>query len=589
MLKETLGRSNNLKGERTMNKAKKLVALLLALAMVFALVACGGGKTDTPDPGKTEQPGTQNTDKPGTDTPTTPAVPVIPEGALVGSGVHGGTGYVTDSIQKDVVKIAASNVATTISPWAGTNQGRHQIMYSMYQPLFEYDKATGNNVLVIAKQIDKIDDFTFKITIHDNVVDHDGNKFTAADAVYSIVTCADLGNVSGMKYIDKVTQTGDYTLEVKMTTDADYQFASSVTMIMMVTQKAYEASGDEMATRPVGTGPYKFVSFESGSNFVLEKVDNYWGAALNDRETNDAWYYHAQNVNRIEFTKIKEAAQQTIALENKEVQAAYRMSADEANRLKDNKDFNVWATTDSKSYNLFFNCGDKSPMASQALRQAVCYAIDAPAVLKMSANNNGVLSTTFGSAVFADVNPEWAKEDYYGLDTAKAMQLIKDSGFDTSKEIRLMVNTGDAGAVSIAQVMQSYLLAAGLKLKIEQYDNATFAKVKYDADKYDIRIDSASFTCVADLWTQFLDSGKNEVSYAQIDDPALEAILAKLKSAEGRANVANMNEAHYYIKDKAYCYGLYCQMLFDATSADIMEFAYMPKLYAMPGAFCYTK
>ena len=94
----------------------------------------------------------------------TPSTPVIPEGALVGSGVHGGTGSVTDSIQKDVVKIAASNVATTISPWAGTNQGRHQIMYSMYQPLFEYDKATGDNVLVIAKSIDKVDPYTFKIT-----------------------------------------------------------------------------------------------------------------------------------------------------------------------------------------------------------------------------------------------------------------------------------------------------------------------------------------------------------------------------------------------------------------------------------------
>ena len=30
-------------------------------------------------------------------------------------------------------------------------------------------------------------------------------------------------------------------------------------------------------------------------------------------------------------------------------------------------------------------------------------------------------------------------------------------------------------------------------------------------------------------------------------------------------------------------------MLFDTTTADIMEFVYMPKLYAMPGAFCYTK
>lgn len=575
-----------------MKTTKKILALLLAAAMMLSMLAACSSKDNgsadnknNADNANNGTPSVSNSDTPSND----PGQVVIPEGSKVGSGVHGGTGYVTDSIQKDVVRIAASNIGTTISPWAGSSGGRHQTIYSMYQPLFEYDKATGDYVLVVAKEITTVDPFTFHITIHDNIVDHDGNPFTAADAVYSIESCAALGNVSGMKYIESVTQLGDYELEVKMTTDADYQFASSIAMIMMVTQKAYEDSGDDMATRPVGTGPYKFVSFESGASFVLEKVDNYWGAALNDRETNDAWYYHAQNVDRIEYIKIGEAAQQTIALETGEAEVAYQMSADEAKRLEGNENFNVWSTIDSRSVNMFFNCGDKSPMASKELRQAVCYAIDAAGVLQMAANGVGILSTTFGAAIFADVNPDWANDDYYGYDLEKAQELIKASGFDTSKSIRLMVSTGDSECVAVAQIVQSYLMAAGLTVQIDQYDSASFASNKYNADVYDIRFDKSSFTCLADLWTQFLDSGKNDVSYAQICDPELEAMLAELKTAEGRADVDKVNAAHYRIKDEAYVYGLYCCMIYDATTSDIVEIARMPKLFDLPGAFTYTK
>lgn len=568
-----------------MKKAKKLVALLLAVVMMLAMVtACGGDKGSKDGPADSSK-GPSSSDA-STPSPSA-SVPVIPEGAKAGSGQHGGTGYVADSIQKDVVRIAASAMATNISPWAGTAAGRHMIMYEMYQPLFEYDKVTDSYVLVLAKSIEQVDPYTFRIVLYDNIVDSAGNPFTADDAIYSIDTCKELGNVSGMKYIDSLSKVDDYTLDVKMTTDADYQFKSSVSMIMMVTQKAYEESGDEMGTKPVGTGPYKMVNFESGASFTLEKVDNYWGAALNDRANNPAWYYHAQNVDRIEYTKVAEASQQTIALENGEMDVAYRMSADEAARLDGNDDFNVWSTMDSKSYSLFFNCGDKSPMASKELRQAVCYAIDAAGVLQMT-GGNGLLSTTFGSAIFSDCNPEWANEDYYGYDATKAAELIKASGFDTSKSIRLMVSTNAAEGVAIAQIVQSYLMAAGLNVQIDQYDGASFASNKYNEDMYDIRLDSASFTCLADLWTQFLDSGKRDKSYAQIKDEELEGLLSGLKHAEGRTP-ENMDAAHQYIKEQAYCYGLYCVELFDTTTSDILEFVYMPKLYAMPGAFTYSE
>lgn len=567
-----------------MNKIKRSLALLLVLAMVL-LTACGGNSnTDSPaESAGSKEATVSESNSNSADEPTTV---VIPEGALVGSGQAGGTGYMGESIQADVVKVSSPDIPTNISPWAGTSTGRHVVNNSMYQPLFEFDKVTGEYVLVIAESIEPVDDLTYRVTIHDHIYDSAGNPFTVDDAIFSIDNCQTLGNVSGMNYIGSTEKVSDYAFDITMTTTADYQFASSVSMIYMVTQKAYEDSGDEMASQPVATGAYKMKAFESGSSITLEATEDYWGAELNDRDSNTAWYYHAQNVDTIEFIKISEASQASVALETGTVDVALVMTANEAGRLDDNDAFNVWRTTDSRSFNLFFNCGDMSPMANQQLRQAICYAIDNEKVLQAT-GGYGLLSTTFGAAIFKDCNPEWANADYYTYDVEKAKELIAESGFDTSQPIRFMIASNSDEKVTIGQIIQSYLIAVGLDVQLDQYDGASFASSKYDETMYDIRLDDASFSCLADLWNQFLSAGNSDKSYAQIFDPEMESLLATLQTAEGRT-AENVDATHNYIKDRAYCYGLYCRELFDTTSSNIAEFVYMPKLYAMPGAFTYN-
>ncbi len=566
---------------------KKLVALILAAVMVISLAACGSQPAPQP---QTTGAAPAETTAGGGDAPaeTTEAIipETLPEGIISGSGKAGGSGYVADNVYRDTVEVAIPDLATNIQPWAGTAAGRHYTMYNFYQPLFEFDKTTGENVLVLAESIEKLDDTTYQVKLREGIKDSNGNEFKADDAIFSIESCVALGNVSGTKSIGDVTKIDDLTFTIAMNTKADYQFPSSIPMIMMVTKASFDASGDEMATQPVGTGPYKLTAYESGSSMTLEKVEDYWGADLADRDANpETWYYFAQNVGKIVYTKIKEASQESIALQNNDVQVALGLSGTEADNLKSNSDFTVWTTVDSKSFNVFFNCGEKSVMQSKELRQAVCYAIDAAGVLQ-GTGGYGKQAVTFGSPVFADVDPDWKTDDYYAFDVDKAKELIAASGVDTSKEIRIMVKSA-AENVKIATIIQGYLMSAGFpSVTIGELDSAAFADSKYNADLYDIRIDDASYTCLGDLWTQFLNSGKNDVSYAQIKDEALEELLAKLGTKEGRSK-ENINAAHEYIKENAYCYGLYSKMLYNVTKNDIVEIAFMPKLYAMPGAFCY--
>ncbi|MGI6072287.1 MAG: ABC transporter substrate-binding protein [Lachnospiraceae bacterium] len=560
---------------------KRIIALLLGAIMVFSLAACGNdGQAEATT--KAEDEATQIINVGELDQED-----LIEEGNLAGSGSHGGTGYVMESVQKDVLKMAVGDVPTNISPWAGSSKGRHYVINSIYQTLFDYDKVTGKYVLTLAKEINKKSDTTYEIILHEGIHDWKGYPFTAEDAVFSILQCREANNVSGMGQIKDVVQTGELSLEVTMANARDYQFASSVPMVFCVTKEAYEESPDGMATEAVGTGTYKFVEFESGSVAVLEKVEDYWGKDLADRDTNSGWYWHKQNVDRIEFMKIKEAAQQSISLEKGDVDVVEAMATKEAIKFEGNADYNVWSNIDSRSCNLYFNCGEKSPMQSVELRQAVAYAVDANGIIK-AYGGYGIKATTFGAVIFADCNPDWANEAYYEYDPSKAEELIKASGFDKSQSIRIMASSSDNINISIAQALQGYLGAVGIEVKIEEYDSAAFAAHKYDEEAYDIRLDQSSFTSLADLWTQFLAAGNKEKSYAQMKDDELEEMLKKLETAEGRTK-ENVNAAHQRIKDQCYVYGLYTEQGFHVTTSNIVEMVYTPKLFILPGALTFKE
>jgi ABC-type transport system substrate-binding protein len=542
-----------------MKSLKRQCALLLAVLLVISLAGCGS----TPAAQEPAQAATQASTASGSSN----------EGSSKGPTVS---------------HVSSPEMLTNVAPFAGSQVSRMLVLYGVYQPLVERNKETGELIKVLLSDIKNVDDFTYRCTLYDNIVDSAGNPFKASDAVFSITACKEAGNVSGMKYVKEAKVVSDYVFDVVMTRNADYQFGASMAMIFMVTEASYKASADQMATGPVGTGPYVLDKWVSGSSATIKKQDKYWGAGLADKAKNPAWYWHAQNVDIVEFTKIGEAAQASIALETGKIDIAQLMTQKEAERFMKNKDYTVWQETDTLSFNLFFNAGDKSPCGNQQLRQAICYAIDAAGCMEAT-GGYGLLNSTFGSAKFNDCNPEWSKEDYYNYNLDKAKELLKQSGFDTSKELVMMVANISEDRAVVAQTVQAYLLEIGINVKIETYDGASFGANKYDETKYDIKLDVSTYECLADLWTQFLsnEGHKDGKNYAFVKDDKLQALLDGCTLSTNHTP-ENMNLAHQYIKDMAYCYGLYSKEDFDVTSTKVTDLVRHCKLYVMPGACTYN-
>ena len=68
----------------------------------------------------------------------------------------------------------------------------------------------------------------------------------------------------------------DYVTRFTFTALASGDLDALLMECPIVTQAAYEASPDQMATDPVTTSAYKVVEYVSGSKIVYENTGNYW-------------------------------------------------------------------------------------------------------------------------------------------------------------------------------------------------------------------------------------------------------------------------------------------------------------------------
>jgi|GEM_PF-494237 len=551
-----------------MKKGKKQLALLLVIIMTLALfTACGGGGNsgDSSGGGISDIP-----IPPGGDGEASSSSEASTDESASGE-VH------VQQNPAPLVRIAVGDTPTNITPWAGTQLGRQIVLLSnVYQCVLEGVQRTEEIRLIMAHKVDRSYEKTengelHRIYLYDNIYDSEGNHFTASDAIFSIRSCVAEGSIPAAAFIGETTLIDEFTFDIEILSFNRTQLAASLSNVNMVTEAAYNASPDGMATSIVATGPYVFDSWVSGSSAVLVKNENYWGADKAERSDDimNAWMWHAQNVDRAEYTKIAEPAQAAIALETGVVDAAWLLTVTEAERFASNSDYNVLTMYNTLTLNTYFNCTDASPFADVKLRQAAAYAIDRQAI--MDANGGyGLFTNTFGSRLFADYVDAWDEHEYYAYDPEKAKALIAESGFDTSQEIVILVANTTQQRLTTAEVMQAQLMAVGFNVRVDILDGASFSANRFDPAIQDIRVDQQAFENLANLWNQHLNyEVTGHPSNLLGRDERLQELVLKVQDPEFHTD-EYMTEAHEYIMETCVIYSLYGITDFDVVNSNVI-------------------
>lgn len=514
-------------------KMKKLLALILAMAMLLSLAACGGGET-----GKTaEAPA-------GNETKAASAEPAPADGG----NEPVSTGYV-----KDNLTVALSADGGTFDPFASfVNWGSASMTGLIFQGLIQTD-YDYNVYYEMAKEITKIDDLHWELEIYDCIYDTAGNQITIDDVIWGYDQVIATGNMGAIPKFVKLEKTGDFTGVMELNQPfGDGDFEKHFGNVKVISRKSYEDSGSDMTTSPVGTGPYVLDHYTVGSEVVLRVNENYWGNNVPDH--NDPM--EAQNFETITYKIIPDASSRAIALEMGTVDVCDAMAAVDIDHVDTSK-YNLITLPQRPPLSFVMNASEDSVLNSLELRQAILYGLDNAGI---AASLAVPATPVYGlQPAMVDAPKSWTEggRDYYNYNPEKAAELVKASGYNGEEIVLMYVSSTatDGGAIAI----QSQLKDLGINIKLWTVDQTTAMQYQYDQTQWDIRLATlgggAYLSQTAKTWwsediKQHVDGGKNS---SMVADAKLDELYVALKND---ASEANINAWAEYFDGMAYGYSV---------------------------------
>jgi peptide/nickel transport system substrate-binding protein len=399
-----------------------LLTLLVLLASVAILIGCGEPET-TPTPSLTPT-ATQTPTKTATSTPSE-------------DYKYGGT-----------LKVMLIAGPQTPGGWPPDVFGPDATSYQFcFDPLLRSDND-GGVYPWLAETYEVADDLTsITFKLREDVKFHDGTVFNAEAAKWNLdnhITAMS----SYSQYWASVDILDEYSIKVNLrmwTNTALNSFADSAGT-WMVSPSAFETNGvDWIRNNPVGTGPFKFESFQRDVEYKVVRNPDYW---IEGRP-----YLDAIEIMYVADSLTQKAAMQAGEADMLELEPSKMAEELEAAGLVvEFQIITVYTFLPDSAH-------PESPYANQFVREAVEYAID-----RVSLANG--FSYGYWEAPYqliplsnAAYNPNFAYARVYNVETAK--QLLKDAGYGAGFDTTILVNPAIVDR-NIAVALQTNLAAIGI-------------------------------------------------------------------------------------------------------------------------------
>lgn len=302
------------------------------------------------------------------------------------------------------------------------------------------------------------DQLTWTFHLRGGVTFHDGTPFSADDVVYSYRRIIDqkLANVDKFSAVTDVRATDPVTVAIRVKQPTPNLLTNLGGFKgMAIVERANVESG-QIATHPVGTGPFSFVSRKSGDDIVLKANPNYWGGA--------------PRIAGVTYQFISEPSTALSALQAGEIDWTDSVPTQRVSQLRNDDSIHLAVTPSNDYWYLALNEA-KPPWNDPRVRQAIAYAIDRKAIVQ---------ATSYGTAVgnqlaIPEGNPWYSPYAKYGVsaDTDRAKSLLAEAGA-APKRLDMLVTSEYPQTVTAAQVIADNLAALGITVNIRTVDMATW-------------------------------------------------------------------------------------------------------------------
>lgn len=312
--------------------------------------------------------------------------------------------------------------------------------------------------------------YTFKL--RKNVKFHDGEAFDSSDVKFSFMRAKAEGSTNKAKkqVFDNVsridTPDAHTVIMVLNQADGNFLFRMGENPAVILDPK----SAPTTATKPVGTGPFKFDSWQKGSAITLSKFDGYRNAS-------------AVKLKKVVFRFINEPAAQVAALLAGDIDGMPRFGAPQnLKQFQNDPRFSV-AIGGTEGKTIISINNKKKPFDDVRVRRALAAAIDRKAVVDGAMEGYGapigshMVPSDAGYIDLTSVNP-------YNPEKAKA--LLKEAGVATPLNVTLTLPPPQYARKG-GEIIASQLAKVGVNAKIENVEWAQWLSGAFKGN-YDLTV-----------------------------------------------------------------------------------------------------
>ena len=441
----------------------------------------------------------------------------------------------------------------SLNPYAVNTSPLQAVWQSIMEPLIDvdYDKREYQGVLAESWQM-KGNKIHFKL--RKGIRFHDGAPFSSKDVIASfkrILTDKESLQAPNLQNIREMEASDDFNVVLTLK-KPDANALEDINNRVIMKQAAAEKMG-EADRSPIGTGPFKFVSWERSGQFVLRRNENYWG--------------QPPKIEEVIYKTIQEDAARIAALEAGQADIISNIPPHEVARLKANPRLRVQPVQGLRPIFLVLSPAYK-PLDNVKVRRAITHAIDRERIIKHILEGNAYpLSGLLSPQVFG-YDPG-AKA--FAYDPQKAKQLLSEAGFANGFEIDYYSPTGRYPKDrEVALVIVEQLSKVGIKAILKTPEWSIF-NTDYKNGKYPMYLTGRGSLIDADtLFHQYFRTGttKRVLGYS---NPKLDEILdLEQQTFDVKKREKLLTEAHRIILEDAPAIPLWNSMDVYAHRADIV-------------------
>lgn len=394
--------------------------------------------------------------------------------ALVAPGFAGGA-LAAEPVKGGTLKLGFSADPAGFDPARGPSGMSHIVIEQIYSTLMSLDDQAVPYPDLAEKFEQSADGLQYTFSLRKGVKFHDGSDLTAEDVKFTFdrLKAKDSGYSYGsqLETIESVSVSDPNTVVFKLSKVTGPFLTYMAFPGSSIVPKKLLESGHDLNAKPVGSGPFKFVSYEPRSMVKFVRNENFYEAG---KPYFDAMEYHL----------IADVTALTNAVVSGSIGFSNEIPPKDWKSVTSTPGIMGAALEGCRYYWLLPNNTHKA-LDNPKVRQAIAHAIDRSAI---AAGAFFGQAKPFKGGVIPDWNWGYADLNYFEAkaNPKKAKELLAEAGFADGFSTSMTMASSFPAMIAMAPIIQANLAAVGIKAQIKTMEVPRFWDEVWGPSNFDM-------------------------------------------------------------------------------------------------------